>query len=68
MKQEVSNMFKSHGLKITIEANKKIGQPFRCDLRPHKWILQTIHEVKQQVIVCTPLEQPSTFIAKKHPR
>ena len=40
--QEVSKVFKSNGLKVTIEANKKIVN--FLNLQHHKRELQAIHE------------------------
>ena len=44
-KQEVSQVFKSNGLKITIDANKKIVN-LRCDLQSHKRQLQAIYKAQ----------------------
>ena len=65
-KREVSSVFKSNGLKITIDANKKIFSLSWRNLRPHRRKIQAIHEAQQQTIVRQPTEQPSPSITKKH--
>ena len=65
-KKEVSNVFKSNGLKITIDANKKIVHFLDVTFDLTDGNYKPKHEAQQQTIVRPTTEQPSASTAKKH--
>ena len=65
-KKEVCNVFKSKGLKITIDANKKIVHFLDVTFDVTDGSYKPYMKTQQQTLVRPPAEQPPPSITKKH--